>query len=296
MRGRRAVVVVMVAGWLGWSSSVVHSSGVRITSPSPGATISGGTAVVEGEVPPDAGVTVNEIPGLVEGGRFVALVPVAAATSLTVVARSWSGVVGTDSIGVSVVAAPDAEPMRLTAFPPGGLAPLTVRFRLDSLVGIGQASFDADGDGRPDSQERDVTGVTFTYSRPGIYAPRVEVKDTEGKSRSAATIVQASDRTALDARLQFVWDSFKAALKPGDVARAMEFLHSSTRDRFREQLGRMSPAALANIDRTMTAIRLVEVGFGGAQYEMLRQQDGRTHSFPVWFQLDRDGLWRLRRF
>jgi hypothetical protein len=296
MRGRRAVVVVIVAGWLGWSSPVVHSSGVRITSPSPGATISGPTAVVEGEAPPDAGVTVNEIPGLVEGGRFVALVPVAAATSLTVVATSWNGVVGTDSIRVTVVAAPDDEPMRLTASPAGGLAPLTVRFSLSSLVGIDQASFDADGDGRPDSREREVTGFTFAYSRPGIYAPRVEVKDTEGRSRSAATIVQVSDRIALDARLQFVWSSFKAALKSGDVARAVEFLHSSTRDRYREQLSRMSRATLINVDQIVTSIRLVHVGFGGAEYEMLRQQDGRTHSFAVWFQLDRDGLWRLRRF
>jgi hypothetical protein len=46
----------------------------------------------------------------------------------------------------------------------------------------------------------------------------------------------------------------------------------------------------------MTTIRLVEVGPGGAQYEMLRDLDGQTLSFAVWFQLDRDGLWRIRRF
>jgi hypothetical protein len=40
----------------------------------------------------------------------------------------------------------------------------------------------------------------------------------------------------------------------------------------------------------------VEVGFGGAEYEMLRVRDGQTLSFAVWFQLDQDGLWRLRRF
>jgi hypothetical protein len=296
MRGGCAAIVVMVAGLVGWSVPAAHSSGVRITSPSPGATITGRIVVVQGDAPSDAGVTVNEVPGLVEDGRFVALVPVGAATSLTVVARDWNGVVGTDSVRVTVIATPDVETMRLTASPPGGLAPLTVRFRLNSLVGIGQVSFDADGDGRPDSQEREVTGVTFRYSRPGIYAARLEVKDTDGKSHSAATIVQVSDRTALDARLQFVWRSFKAALKSGDVARAVEFLHSGTRDAYRVQLSRMSPSMRTDIDQFVTSIRLVEVGFGGAQYEMLRQQDGRPHSFAVWFQMDRDGLWRLRRF
>ncbi len=46
----------------------------------------------------------------------------------------------------------------------------------------------------------------------------------------------------------------------------------------------------------MTTISLVGVGFGGAQYEMLRDRDGQTYSFAVWFQIDQDGLWRLRRF
>ncbi len=46
----------------------------------------------------------------------------------------------------------------------------------------------------------------------------------------------------------------------------------------------------------MTAIRLVELGFGGAQYEMLREDDGETLSFAVWFQVDHDGVWRLRRY
>lgn len=279
------------------SVPTAQPSSVRITSPAPGATITGRIAVVQGDVPRNAGVTVNNFPGFVEGDHFVALVPVdATTTALSVVARDFAGVLGTDSVRVTVQAASREDAVRLTAAPPGGVAPLTVGFSLHSLVGINQLSFDADGDGRPDVQGRTFTGVTFTYSRPGIYVATLQVTDTQGSSHSTATVVQVSDPTALDARLQFVWSSFKDALRSGDVARAVQFMHSDTRDRYREHLSRLSPTTLANIDQTLTPIRLVEVGFAGAQYEMLRQRDGRTLSFAVWFQLDLDGLWRLRRF
>lgn len=46
----------------------------------------------------------------------------------------------------------------------------------------------------------------------------------------------------------------------------------------------------------MTTITLLQVGFAGAKYEMLRPVGTQTQRFSVRFQLDADGLWRLRRF
>jgi hypothetical protein len=109
--------------------------------------------------------------------------------------------------------------------------------------------------------------VKFTSSRPRIYLATLHVTDIDGTSHSAVTLVHVFDPTALDARLQAVWNSFPVQLVDA-----------------------------RNIDQSMMSIRLVEVGFGGAQYEMLRPRDGRMFSFAVWFQLDFDGLWRLRRF
>jgi hypothetical protein len=72
--------------------------------------------------------------------------------------------------------------------------------------------------------------------------------------------------------------------------------HSDTRDRYQDQFTRFGPSILANIDQYMTTVQLVEVGFAGAEYEMFRVQDGQTLSFAVWFQIDQDGRWRVRRF
>ena len=293
----RSATLALAAASLGLSVAVGQASGVRITSPASGARIIGPFALVQGDVPRNAGVTVNDTPGLVEGDRFVAMIAVDATVStLAVVARDFTGVLGTDSVRVTVESPSSEDSLRLTAAPRAGAAPLTVRFKLAGLIDVRQFSLDADGDGRPDAQGGTFAAPTFAYSRPGIYAATLTATDTRGTSHSAVTMVQVSDSAALDARLQFVWSSVKAALRSRDVARAGEFLHSDTRERYRQQFDRMSPAILADIDQTMTTIRLVEIGLGGAEYAMLRQQDGRTLSYAVWFQLDRDGLWRLRRF
>src|SRR5438093_11592116 len=127
-------------------------------------------------------------------------------------------------------------------------------------------------------------------------APTVRVTDAQGQVYNGVTLVQVFDRLALDTQLQAVWDGFKDAVRAGDLTQAAEFLHSDTRDAYQEQLALLNPATLANVDQTMTTIDLVEVGFGGAQYEMLRVEGGQARSFAVWFQIDEDGLWRLRRF
>ena len=80
------------------------------------------------------------------------------------------------------------------------------------------------------------------------------------------------------------------------MTRAVSFLHSETRDAYADQLRLLQPQTLASIDTYLTAIQLVEVGPKGAEYEMLRDRDGVTLSFAVWFRVDQDGIWRLFRF
>jgi hypothetical protein len=138
--------------------------------------------------------------------------------------------------------------------------------------------------------------MTVTYVQPRLYVPTVRVVDAQGQMRTAATLVHVFDRVALDAQIQDTWSSFKNAVRAGDLGRAGSFLHSDTRATYLAQLSNLSPAALAGIDQIMTTIELIDVGFGGAQYEMLRQGPDQLLSFAVWFQIDQDGVWRLRKF
>ncbi len=292
--GPGAAVQVTVEG-------IQNCLGITITSPAPGSVINRSSVLVLGEVHAptgaEVGVTVNSFPGLVANSQFTAMVPVdSTVTSLTATAIDAAGSTATDTISV-IVQPPTAEsPLLLRASPPGGLAPLTVGFQLSSLVGVSQVALDLEGDGTADFQGTSLEGQTFIYSQPGVYTPTVQVTDLQGQAHSAVTIVQVLDQASLDARLQAVWQGLKDALRSGDVARAATFIHGDARARYQAQFTRFSPATLANIDQYMTTIQLVEVGFAGAQYKMRRERNGKVLSFAVWFQIDQDGRWRVRRF
>jgi len=243
------------------------------------------------------GVTVNGVAAVVEGNQFAGPVPVDPSVgSLTGNVNDFIGTLASDTIAVTVLAPVEGTPVHLLPSPPGGVAPLTVGFALSSIVGVSQIALDADGDGVVDFQGATLDGQTFTYARPGIYAPTVRATDRQGQVRTASTLVQVFDPTALDIHLQAVWNGFKDAVRAGNLSGAARFLHTDTRDAYQAQLAQLSLSTLANVDQFMTTISLVGVGFGGAQYEMLRDRDGQTYSFAVWFQIDQDGLWRLRRF
>jgi len=278
-----------------------QSCEIRITSPTPGSTLTEPVVVVRGTVqtPPGAnvGVTVNGFPALVEAGQFAALVPVSSGlTGLTARAVDLSGDIGADTVSVAVHLSTLEPRLRLHASPAGGAAPLTVGFSLSSLIPVLTLTLDFDGNGSVDFMGEGLEGHTFTYLQPGIYTATVRVTDDLGRGHTAATVVQVSDQAALDARLQAIWQGVKDALRARDLMRAGTFIHSETRAAYADQFNRFSPTTLANIDTHMTTIQLVEVGSGGAQCEMLRDRDGQALSFAVWFQLDQDGLWRLRRF
>lgn len=274
---------------------------IRITAPASGSVITSGTIFVRGDVSAPAGhavgVSVNGVPGVVEGGQFAAVVPVdPTVASLTATLNDFSGVLTGDTVAVSVSAAPAEATVRLQAHPPGGVAPLAVAFSLSSVVAARQITLKVDSPGVPDFQGTTLDGVTVAYTQPGLYAPTALVVDTQGLTHTATTLVQVFNLVVLDAQLQATWNAFKDAVRASDLGRAGSFLHSDTRAAYQAQLANLVPGALTSIDQIMTTIQLVEVGFGGAQYEMLRQGPDRELSFAVWFQIDQDGVWRLRKF
>ena len=291
------------SGQAGAIQLIVEASqacGLRITSPASGTALRQGPVVVRGTVPTqpgvDVGVTVNGQPAVIEGTQFAASIYVEpGVTALTAEANTFAGTQARDSVAVSVLPAGEA-PFALRTNRPGGASPFSIGFRLSWVAQLAHVALDADGDGTIDFQGPSLDRFAFTYTRPGVYVPVARVTDSKGAIHTVMTVVHVMDPATRDLRLQAVWTALKDALRAGDVVGAARFLHSRTRASYEAQLTHLSPATLSSIDQQMTSIRLVELGFGGAEYEMLRLHDGQTRSFAVWFNLDADGLWRLRRF
>jgi len=243
------------------------------------------------------GVTANGTPGLVEGNQFVVRLPVdASTTSLTLMVRDFSG--NLSAVVVPVAAPPSALPPAITlrATSAAGLVPLTTRFEYSSPIAVTPVALDADGDGTADATGAVIAKFAFTYSQPGLYLPRLTVTDADGHVYTAVTVVHVADPTAMDARLQPVWQGVKDALRGDDIATAAQFVHSDRRAAYQSAWGQLPVDTLSGVDQIMTSIQLTEVGPAAAQYDMQRAESGQTFSYPIWFQLDQDGLWRLLRF
>jgi hypothetical protein len=301
----RNTLVLRLAGDPGGALSVSVASDVpcievkvAFTTPLPGASVPAGLLAVAGTLAglPGAGVSVNGLPGFVEGAAFTAVVPVTPeVTELVATATRPDGttVEARQPIQVTTDAA-----VELTAGRAGGLPPVTTGFFLSTDVAVAQLTFDP-GDGSPGFQgatREALEAQTFSYVQPGVYTATVRVTEPGGAVHTASAEITVHERAALEMQLQAVWQSFKDALRAGDVARGVSFVHSETREAYERLFNQLGPAVLANVDQHLTAIDLVEAGSAGAEAEMLRQEDGQTYSYAIWFLVDLDGAWRLSRF
>jgi hypothetical protein len=280
---------------------------VRILEPADGAVITTSSVWIRGLVEGggEGEITVRlvspaafggSVAAPVERGMFAFEVPAdPIVTSVALVAVQGGSTSPETSVSIAVI--PDAAPEEsLELWPPGGLAPLTVRIGLHGFSGL-PVAIDADGDGTHEF-EGVLDGDDFyaTYAQSGVYLPTARIMTPDGNVRTRRGIVEVYDGAVLDTRLQAVWSGFKQELRNGDLDSAVSFIVAERRGWWAEYFRALPPALFADVDELFPAITLMEVGSGGAQYEMVAERDGLMFSYPVWFQIDADGRWRLWRF
>jgi len=276
----------------------VSRSRIALIEPEPGATLPAGLRLVRGTLAasaPEISVTINGAVAAVNGNSFAALVPLTTDTNrLQIVATTAAGVVASQDVPVTVVAAPDS-PFLLVTSPPTGVAPMAVSF---TLLGVPEGSTvqaDFDGDGTIEIAGPRLDDQVFTYTQPGLYVARIAVSDALGQQTIVPGIVQVFDRTSLDALLQSKWTALRDALRRGDIAQAMSQVSTRSRARYQQAFAVLTPD-LPAIDTILTSLQFARTRGPEALFEMSRTDAGTPKSFEVRFHVDADGFWRLRSF
>ena len=269
---------------------------VTIVEPSSGAVVPAGIVLVRGSVEPadgEIGVTVNGLPGWLEGATFTAVAEIDPdSTSILATAVTAEGRSGRATIPITVA---DAASTTLMASPWSGVAPLTVRFSLTRELPAVRVELDADGDGVIDFAGEALDDHVVTYARPGTYVARAITTDAAGTSRSARAVVRVFDPAGLDGQLRAKWGAMRDALRRGDVAAGVSHIVARRRADY-EAAFRLLGASLPVIDTILTDLTPLTVRNASAIYEMRRTDDGVLKSFEIRFAIDGDGVWRVEAF
>jgi hypothetical protein len=276
---------------------------IRIVFPLPGDVLPAWQTIVKGElnIPTgmEVGVKVNGAVALISGAKFATIVPLNFPTPTTEISATVTDargtVLGRHSIPLTAEPPRGDLPLTWRAFPPLGVAPLSVRFTATSVKQLARAELDLDGDGAIDWRGAKLERLEFELSRPGLYFPTLTVTDTDGKSYSETVLVQVIDQKELDALLQTKWKAMKDALRQDDVNKATDYIIISRRDGYRKMFEALT-IPLSEIDKVLTDIKFVKLSGVNAEYEMLYSKNGQKMSGLVNFRLDEDGIWRIRFF
>lgn len=269
---------------------------VRIISPVDGASISQdrvrvtGTVEAQGEI----GVVVNGVVAFVTGTQWIAEVPlVLGSNDIAVTATDATGAQDTRHITVQVTQVQQPA-VALKASPVSGLAPLTVRFEVQSGLDrpIVRYEFDQNGDGTIDLTTSTFDNIEVTYTTPGLLTPTLTVTDDQGRIATATTTLQVLDATATVAMLQAKWDGLKAALAARDIPQATAAIAVGVRARFQAVFQALD-ADLPSIAPTLGAVAITRVTEGLAEGVVQRVQGGKAYLYFIYWAPDADGIWRI---
>ena len=197
----------------------------------------------------------------------------------------------------------DIKMPALQVVPLSGPLPLTVSVVLSVLSGDGptQIEIDLDGSGtfkpvdarfNPHSGIQE-TKLSHTYESEGTFQMTLRIRDSQGGVTTHSKQVVVMSQAAFEASLHELWVHYKASLQRNDITSALECMHSLVRDEYR----RILPEVLKSgtpINRILTDIRFQNLSALRAEFEMMRPGPRGDFSYLVVFEIDVDGVWRLR--
>lgn len=189
------------------------------------------------------------------------------------------------------------QPITISVTPKSGIAPLSTTFSIDTGISgtITTYKIDFDGDGTTDLAQATDEGITRKYDTQGLYYPTVTIEDSIGKTYAETTVINVLSKDTMDTLLKGKWKGMKEGLRSGDITTALTYFTEGSQERYQGKFAALQ-GNLAEIAATMQEIGLIYIKDGIAKYRIRRQEEAGEITYYIYFQLDKDGLWKIRQF
>ena len=93
------------------------------------------------------------------------------------------------------------------------------------------------------------------------------------------------------------WQQLRGSLGAGDIELALTLFLARSREQYRKQFTALVNAgALPEVANDLGNLRCNRFLPVGAECDLRVVRDGKEYSFPVIFERDADGMWRIRSF
>lgn len=283
-----------------WNFKTASGLEIIITEPRDGETINKAYTMIKGAIKTvtnDIGIKVNGILAEINGEDWVAsnISLTSGDNTITVEAVDGSGSKAQEGITIHTDAVD--QPITISVMPKSGIAPLSTTFNIDTGISgtITTYRIDFDGNGTTDLEQATDEGITRLYETQGLYYPTVTIEDSIGKTYTETTVINVLPKDEMDTLLKGKWKGMKEGLQSGDITTALTYFAEGSQERYQGIFTALQ-GNLAEIAANMQEIGLIYIKDGIAKYRIRRQEEAREITYYIYFQLDKDGLWKIRQF
>lgn len=283
-----------------WSFKTESGLEITITEPQDGETINKAYAMVKGTIKTatnDIGIKVNGTIVEINGEDWATSnIPLTSGdNTITVKAVDANGNTAEESITIHTDTT--EQPIMISVTPRSGIAPLSTTFGIDTEISgtITTYRIDFDGDGATDLEQATDEDITHTYDTQGMYYPTVVIEDSIGGTYTETTVINVLSKDEMDTLLKGKWTGMKEGLQSGDITTTLKYFAEGAQERYQGIFTALQDN-LAEIAASMQEIKPIYVKDGVAKYRIRRQEDAGEITYYIYFQLDKDGLWKIRQF
>jgi hypothetical protein len=283
-----------------WSFKTESGLETIITEPQDGEAINKAYTMIKGTVKTatkDIGIKVNGVIAEINGEDWAAsnISLTSGDNTITVEAVDVNGNTAQESITIHTDTT--EQPITVSVTPRSEIAPLSTTFSIDTNISgtITTYKIDFDGDGTTDLEQATDEDITHVYNTQGMYYPMVTIEDISGGTYTETTLINVLFKDEMDTLLKDKWMGMKEGLQSGDITTTLKYFAEGSQERYQGIFTALQDN-LAEIAANMQEIGLIYVKDGIAKYRIRRQEEAGEITYYIYFQLDKDGLWKIRQF